>query len=124
MKTVEAGVIGVGWIGGLRADTLSRTALVDRLHLCDIKPDRLAEVTKLYQPARATLDYFRCAGTRPYASRRIMRQPPIPRAKAAYPAMRASPTQALKDGVAPLPRCVLTLVMALPIVIGSNLLMA
>ena len=25
VKTVEAGVIGVGWIGGLRADTLSRT---------------------------------------------------------------------------------------------------
>ncbi len=57
MKTVEAGVIGVGWIGGLRADTLSRTALVDKLHLCDIKPDRLAEVTKLYKPATATLDY-------------------------------------------------------------------
>ena len=57
MKTVEVGVIGVGWIGGLRADTLSRTALVDKLHLCDIKPDRLAEVTKLYKPASATLDY-------------------------------------------------------------------
>src|SRR5271155_2843671 len=57
VKTVEAGVIGVGWIGGLRADTLSRTALVDRLHLCDIKPDRLAEVTKLYKPATSTLDY-------------------------------------------------------------------
>ena len=57
MKTVEAAVIGVGWIGGLRADTLSRTALVDKLHLCDIKPDRLAEVTKLYKPATSTLDY-------------------------------------------------------------------
>ncbi len=57
MKTVEAGVIGVGWIGGLRADTLSRTALVDKLHLCDIKPDRLAEVKALYKPATATLDY-------------------------------------------------------------------
>jgi predicted dehydrogenase len=57
VKTVEAGVIGVGWIGGLRADTLSRTALVDKLHLCDIKPDRLAEVTKLYKPATSTLDY-------------------------------------------------------------------
>ena len=57
VQTVEAGVIGVGWIGGLRADTLSRTALVDKLHLCDIKPDRLAEVKKLYKPATATLDY-------------------------------------------------------------------
>jgi predicted dehydrogenase len=57
VRTVEAGVIGVGWIGGLRADTLSRTALVDKLHLCDIKPDRLAEVNKLYRPASATRDY-------------------------------------------------------------------
>ena len=41
----------------MRADTLSRTALVDKLHLCDIKPDRLAEVKELYKPATATLDY-------------------------------------------------------------------
>ena len=49
MKSVEVGCIGVGWIGGLRAETLSRTALVDKLHLCDIKPDRLAEIKKLWQ---------------------------------------------------------------------------
>jgi hypothetical protein len=41
VKTVEAAVIGVGWVGGTRVETLSRTALVDKLHLCDIKPDRL-----------------------------------------------------------------------------------
>jgi len=57
VKTVEAAVIGVGWIGGLRAETLSRTALCDKLHLCDIKPDRLAEVKALYNPASTTLDY-------------------------------------------------------------------
>jgi predicted dehydrogenase len=57
LKTVEAACIGVGWIGGLRAETLSRTALVDKLHLCDIKPDRLAEIKELYRPATATLDY-------------------------------------------------------------------
>src|SRR5689334_12898881 len=57
VKTLEAAVVGVGWIGGLRADTLSRTALVEKLHLCDIKPDRLAEVTKPYKPATSTLDY-------------------------------------------------------------------
>src|SRR5689334_869875 len=57
VKTLEAAVVGVGWIGGLRADTLSRTALVEKLHLCDIKPDRLAEVTKLTKAATATLDY-------------------------------------------------------------------
>src|SRR5262249_7706629 len=57
VKTVEAAVIGVGWVGGTRADTLARSALVDKLHLCDIKPDRLAEVKALYKPATATLDY-------------------------------------------------------------------
>lgn len=57
MKQVEAAVIGVGWVGGTRAEALSRTALVDKLHLCEIKPDRLAEVKALYKPATATLDY-------------------------------------------------------------------
>ena len=57
MKQVEAAVIGVGWIGGLRAETLARTALVDKLHLCDIRPERLAEVKALYKPATATLTY-------------------------------------------------------------------
>jgi predicted dehydrogenase len=57
VKQVEVGCIGVGWIGGLRAETLSRTALVDKLHLCDIRPERLAEVKALYKPASATLDY-------------------------------------------------------------------
>ena len=57
VKQVEVGCIGVGWIGGLRAETLARTALVDKLHLCDIRPDRLAEVKALYKPATTTLDY-------------------------------------------------------------------
>jgi myo-inositol 2-dehydrogenase/D-chiro-inositol 1-dehydrogenase len=57
VKTVDAAVIGVGWIGGLRAETLARSALVDRLHLCDIKPERLAEVKRLYKPATATPNY-------------------------------------------------------------------
>src|SRR5262245_66175458 len=57
VKQVEVGCIGVGWIGGLRAETLSRTALVDRLHRCDIRPERLAEVKALYKPATATPDY-------------------------------------------------------------------
>jgi myo-inositol 2-dehydrogenase/D-chiro-inositol 1-dehydrogenase len=57
VKTVEAAVIGVGWVGGTRAETLARTALVDKLHLCELRPDRLAEVKKLYKPATATLDY-------------------------------------------------------------------
>ena len=47
----------MGWVGGTRVETLSRTALVDKLHICDIKPDRLAELKARYRPATATLDY-------------------------------------------------------------------
>ena len=54
---VEAAVIGTGWCGGIRAETLSRSALVSKLHICEIRPDRLAEVKKLTNPAAATLDY-------------------------------------------------------------------
>ncbi len=57
MKTVEAAVIGTGWCGGIRAETLSRSALVDKLHICEIRPERLAEVKALTKPATATLDY-------------------------------------------------------------------
>ena len=57
MRTVEVAVIGTGWCGGIRAETLSRSALVDRLHICEIKPERLAEVKALTRPATATLDY-------------------------------------------------------------------
>jgi predicted dehydrogenase len=57
VKRIEAAVIGTGWCGGIRSETLSRSALVDRLHICEIRPDRLAEVKQLTNPATATLDY-------------------------------------------------------------------
>src|SRR5262245_56436442 len=57
VNQVEVAVIGTGWCGGIRAETLSRSALVDKLHICEIRPDRLAEVKALTKPASATLDY-------------------------------------------------------------------
>src|SRR5580704_5373394 len=54
---LEAAVIGTGWCGGIRAETLSRSALCRKLHICEIRPDRLAEVKALTNPATATLDY-------------------------------------------------------------------
>ena len=44
MTQVEVAVIGTGWCGGIRSETLSRSALVDKLHVCDIRADRLKEV--------------------------------------------------------------------------------
>jgi predicted dehydrogenase len=57
MRQVEAAVIGTGWCGGIRALTLSQSSLVDRLHIAEIKPERLAEVKAMTNPATATLDY-------------------------------------------------------------------
>jgi len=53
----EAAVIGTGWCGGIRAETLARSALCKKLHICEIRPDRLAEVTAHTNPASATRDY-------------------------------------------------------------------
>jgi myo-inositol 2-dehydrogenase/D-chiro-inositol 1-dehydrogenase len=57
MKQVEVAVIGTGWCGGIRALTLAQSALVDKLHICEIRPDRLEEVRQMTNPATATTDY-------------------------------------------------------------------
>src|SRR5471032_1371245 len=57
VQQVEVAVIGTGWCGGIRAETLSRSSIVDKLHLCEIRPERLAEVKALTNAATATLDY-------------------------------------------------------------------
>jgi predicted dehydrogenase len=57
VNQVEVAVIDNGWCGGIRLETLSRSALVDKLHVCEIRPDRLAEIKKLTNAATATLDY-------------------------------------------------------------------
>src|SRR4030088_2047703 len=57
MEQIEGAVIATGWGGATRAETLSRSALPKKLHICEIRPDRLAEVKALTNPATATLDY-------------------------------------------------------------------
>lgn len=54
---MEVAVIGTGWCGGIRAEALSRSALVKKLHVCEIRPDRLKEIAGLTNAASATLDY-------------------------------------------------------------------
>src|SRR6201999_3484516 len=57
VEALECAVIGPGWCGGIRAETLAKSALCKKLHIAEIKPDRLAEVKALTNPATATLDY-------------------------------------------------------------------
>ncbi|HSL26544.1 MAG TPA: Gfo/Idh/MocA family oxidoreductase [Acidimicrobiia bacterium] len=57
MRTINVGVIGTGWCGGIRAVAAANCALVDQLHIAEIKPERLAEVANLTHPVTATTDY-------------------------------------------------------------------
>jgi predicted dehydrogenase len=57
MRTIDAAVIGTGWCGGIRAETLARSPLVRRLHIAETRPERLAEVADATRAATATNDY-------------------------------------------------------------------
>jgi len=57
VQALECAVIGTGWCGGIRAETLARSALCAKLHICEIRPERLAEIKALTNPATATLDH-------------------------------------------------------------------
>jgi myo-inositol 2-dehydrogenase/D-chiro-inositol 1-dehydrogenase len=57
VEALEVAVIGTGWCGGIRSETLSRSALVKKLHVCEIRPERLKEIATLTKAATATLDY-------------------------------------------------------------------
>jgi predicted dehydrogenase len=57
MKPVEVAVVGTGWCGGIRAETLAGHALVKALHLAETRPERLAELQAKLRPATATADY-------------------------------------------------------------------
>ncbi|HZS69519.1 MAG TPA: Gfo/Idh/MocA family oxidoreductase [Burkholderiales bacterium] len=57
MKQIGVAVIGTGWCGGIRAETLARHPLVKSLHLAEIKAERLDELKRRLNPASATADY-------------------------------------------------------------------
>ena len=57
MKQIEVAVIGTGWCGGIRAETLARNPLVTRLHIAENREERLAEVAHATGAATATKDY-------------------------------------------------------------------
>jgi predicted dehydrogenase len=59
MRQVSVGIIGVGWVGGVRAQVLADHPQVRALHVCDIRSDRLAEVARSTGAASAVEDYRR-----------------------------------------------------------------
>ena len=57
MKQIGVAVIGTGWCGGIRAETLAAHALVKSLHLAETRPERLDELKRKLKPATASADY-------------------------------------------------------------------
>ena len=59
MRSINVGVIGTGWCGGIRAEACSKSPFVNELHIAEIKEARLQEVADLTRPVTATTDYRR-----------------------------------------------------------------
>jgi len=57
MKPIGVAVVGTGWCGGIRAETLAAHPLVKGLHLAEIRPERLDELKAKLKPKTATADY-------------------------------------------------------------------
>jgi predicted dehydrogenase len=57
MERIDVAVIGTGWCGGIRAETLARHPMVKNLHIAENREERLAEVSRLTGAATATRDY-------------------------------------------------------------------
>ena len=57
MSQINVGVIGAGWVGGIRANACARNPLVAELHIAEIDPERAAEVAAETSAARVTADW-------------------------------------------------------------------
>src|SRR3954469_15276836 len=57
MRQIGVAVIGTGWCGGIRAETLARHPLVKSLHLAELRAERLDELKRNPNPASASADY-------------------------------------------------------------------
>jgi predicted dehydrogenase len=64
MKPIGVAVVGTGWCGGIRAETLAAHPLVRELHLAEVRPERLAEMRAKTRPASATSDYKELLSTK------------------------------------------------------------
>jgi len=56
---IEVAVVGTGWCGGIRAETLASHPLVKELHLAEVREERLEEMEAKTHPTTATTDYRR-----------------------------------------------------------------
>ena len=57
MEQINVAVIGIGWCGGIRAETCAASPYVRQLHVAEIREERLQEIAAKTNPASATTDY-------------------------------------------------------------------
>jgi len=57
MKQISVAIIGTGWCGGIRAETCAAHPLVKSLHLAEVRPERLEEMSRKTRAASAVADY-------------------------------------------------------------------
>lgn len=57
MDSIEVGVIGTGWCGGIRTEALARHPYVKALHVAEIRHERLEEIKALVRPQTAVADW-------------------------------------------------------------------
>ena len=57
MRQIEIGVIGAGWVGGIRANACASSAVVTGLHIAETNPDRAAEIASETEATRVTDDW-------------------------------------------------------------------
>jgi predicted dehydrogenase len=57
MKPIEVAVIGTGWCGGIRAETLAAHPLVSALHIAEVNKVRLQEIRAKTRARSAVSDY-------------------------------------------------------------------
>jgi predicted dehydrogenase len=57
MRTINVGIIGTGWCGGIRAEACRASPLVGDLHIAEIDEARLRAVADKTRPVSATIDY-------------------------------------------------------------------
>lgn len=57
MKPINVGIVGTGWCGGIRAHACADSAMVDQLHIAEVKAERLDEIASETGATTATADY-------------------------------------------------------------------
>jgi myo-inositol 2-dehydrogenase/D-chiro-inositol 1-dehydrogenase len=57
LEQINVGVIGVGWVGGIRANACAKNPIIDELHIAEINPKRQQEIKEEINPTRITDDW-------------------------------------------------------------------